>query len=1302
MLPCLFRYFLVIRRRLFSGLFLLWLLLITQQGFGQCSLLSTSISVDFSANGTCAPVTVNTFEVTYTFNAAQNPADIEIQFVWNDPGGTVDVIDLGSGLIVSNMNRTYQAIAPVFPYPDTGPECFFEAQASIIVAGDLCETSEQTQVVPSWNTDDQNGGMIAFDPGQYRVCENAAINNAVFADASVFNCNINDNPDNPNQISRFTQFVYGTDPAPAVGRIRDVTLDDGGTVNLTDGAGNLVAPQTRGTGAVMVTAAYFGAVVEVPFPADVPNNVSLPISAPANPANVVGSTFQITLFNWNTCNPYNGDPVDPNYEDAVSEVLDVDIIVPPTPAFVAQDAMGGTPAAFCINEDIFFVNGTGGPGPYQYTWEFFDGPLDTDPLLATIMATDPTFQFANGGVKLVRLTATDLNSNDVCSFSFDATVTLSPDAVADFEFFDAGFTMPITPEFCQTGADMFTVGFRDNTVDVPGTEYRYEFYDEADLLIDTEPTSGAFLPNPVPDFTRTYSAEEVVRVRLVARNTTTLCGSIDESFVIVYGLPLPTFNALEVCAGERTEFSAITDPTTGFTTRVNNDVIDQYEWDFSYDGVTFNPELTLADNSDFNWYLDGNPVVGEVEPPTSVAGTYTIALRTTTQLGMCSDLFQTDVTVKTLPDANFTSNYAVPICPDEPITFTNNSVQPPEVTIGGPVSYELVIDDNIGSPTMVIPFIGPDLTMNFDNTTGANINYFVSLQATGANPNNCVQVDGPQVLVVKAAFESGFDDPAFDPFGENCSPLTGTLIVDVATQALSVNSYTWTIFDGTDPIDGFPQTINSGAPNFHQLDYQIDNNSQSAMNYRVLLEPELAGVCVNSSEIMLRVNPVPLTSFSQTDNIDECDTKEVIFTADQAGLVTYEWSFSTPPDIIDDQGEELRALWNRPDAASGDLVVTVTLDTENGFDCPAPATTNFDLLVSAQPDDINAACSVNPEDLVLPASTVEVINNTVDNNFSFSWDFGDGTTSNQRDPGTHTFESEGSFDVTLTVTSGFCEETRTHRVNILPTFPVVDFEADNPDGCPPHVVNFTNLSQFAQDSLYLWDFGDGNTSTEVNPSNLYLEPGRYTVTLQATNSLGDTDTEIKQFFVEIFDLPIASFDPRPQEVFLPASVTMVNLSRGASTYEWSFGDGGASEEIEPIYEYTEEGDYDVTLVATSEDGCTDTITIGAAVNAVIGGEVRAPNAFTPNPDGPNGGAVNGAGGGLNDVFLPLIAGVTDFKMQIFNRWGNIMFETTSREVGWDGYFNGRLAPQGVYVYRLELTFQNDQRSVRVGDFTLIR
>lgn len=94
-----------------------------------------------------------------------------------------------------------------------------------------------------------------------------------------------------------------------------------------------------------------------------------------------------------------------------------------------------------------------------------------------------------------------------------------------------------------------------------------------------------------------------------------------------------------------------------------------------------------------------------------------------------------------------------------------------------------------------------------------------------------------------------------------------------------------------------------------------------------------------------------------------------------------------------------------------------------------------------------------------------------------------------------------------------------------------------------------------------------------------------------------------------------------------------------------------------------------------------------------------PNAFSPSPNGPSGGA---AGNGKNDVFLPLMIGVTQFEMVVFNRWGELLFQTTDPAVGWDGYHKGQLCPQDVYVYKISAAYSNGQRVVRTGDINLIR
>jgi gliding motility-associated-like protein len=174
-------------------------------------------------------------------------------------------------------------------------------------------------------------------------------------------------------------------------------------------------------------------------------------------------------------------------------------------------------------------------------------------------------------------------------------------------------------------------------------------------------------------------------------------------------------------------------------------------------------------------------------------------------------------------------------------------------------------------------------------------------------------------------------------------------------------------------------------------------------------------------------------------------------------------------------------------------------------------------------------------------------------------------------------------------------------------------------------------------------------------------------------------------------------------VFVPdTELTTFNFSTGANTYAWDFGDGETSDLREPTHMYKIEGVYDLVLVAGFDHGnvvCTDTVT--QQVIAKQGGQTKIPNAFTPNPGGPSGGVASG--GSFNDVFLPIVKGVEEFNMQIFDRWGNLIFESNSSNTGWDGYDkNGNILPAGVYIYKLTLRLSDGQRTTQIGDITMIR
>jgi gliding motility-associated-like protein len=180
----------------------------------------------------------------------------------------------------------------------------------------------------------------------------------------------------------------------------------------------------------------------------------------------------------------------------------------------------------------------------------------------------------------------------------------------------------------------------------------------------------------------------------------------------------------------------------------------------------------------------------------------------------------------------------------------------------------------------------------------------------------------------------------------------------------------------------------------------------------------------------------------------------------------------------------------------------------------------------------------------------------------------------------------------------------------------------------------------------------------------------------------------------------------PEQVYLPGGeVQMINLSGNAYDYFWDFGDGNNSQEYQPVHQYSEVGNYVITLnVGNDTDPqCFDDFSKGVRVR--IQPELTCvllfPNAFTPDPAGPSGG-VYSENDPVNYVFHPLHNLVEDFKMEIFNRWGEMIFQTNDINIGWDGYYQDRLVPLGVYVFVAEGTCMDGEKIKVRGDVTVVR
>ena len=150
--------------------------------YGQCSSLRPQIDITFNTDQDCAPVTVTDFTITYFFNSAQDPNDIEIRFEWNDPGNNIDVINIGNGLVPSMGDSVFTASAPSFTYFDNDGQCTITPTAYIYLNGILCPTSEEIQTAFFWGTDEQANAQLFINPLNYEVCYNNPVVNAIFTD----------------------------------------------------------------------------------------------------------------------------------------------------------------------------------------------------------------------------------------------------------------------------------------------------------------------------------------------------------------------------------------------------------------------------------------------------------------------------------------------------------------------------------------------------------------------------------------------------------------------------------------------------------------------------------------------------------------------------------------------------------------------------------------------------------------------------------------------------------------------------------------------------------------------------------------------------------------------------------------------------------------------------------------------------------------------------------------------------------------------------------------------------------------
>ncbi|MBX2917092.1 MAG: PKD domain-containing protein [Cyclobacteriaceae bacterium] len=1228
------------------------LLVFSKAALAQCGgIMEPGFAFLTSSRG-CAPFTVN----------------IQTLYLSSVPG-TQYFINWGDGTpeqVITQINPTGVTIAHT--YPNTSINCGYDV---VIDASNACNPRGSvvpinTQVIV-WTND-----VVSINPATYRVCQGYAAS-VQFTDNSTWNCF--PRATRENNEPRWIQWLYGTGPlANQIPGVQVNSITPGGFPYLNP------APATNPI-----------------YPVLAPGQVSLPIQIPVTAPADLGREFVITLKNWNQCNPYDNvltdlnpfNPVNGNLVngDNVPQITTARIVIVPSPEPDYLTRLGGSggpiQTIFCVGDNIYFDNETPNiaGASFAYTWEFYDNNTGAGVPLSTATNRNPIFAYPTSGQKLIRLSVRDQNAAGNCIATVEKIITISPSLIAQIQVTDLSNNV-ITPDFCQNALAPFTtfqVRFNDVSVGsiTPTTQWRWEFYDQTNTLVRQEPASG-FSNVPLGPFDESYLNRGIYRVRLIVRDNVTSCETADEVQVRVFEKPVPVFMATQVCAGQATSFAE-----ASTLQAINGESIALREWDFNFTGV-FTKDPAFDNQTTFDRVL-------------GAAGTYQVALRVTTNQAACSETLIVPVVVDPLPIAAFTPDVTSG-CSILTVTFNNTGAAIQPTTIG---NYVWEADEltglgfqPIGTQLPADPTFSPFFVYDFENIGLVNKTFEVRLRVITAG--GCETISPSQTITVFPGTRSGFISTNYSPFNDNCSPQSINFSVDTETQSLNPADYRWQISDNTGLLDN----ISTGTtPAFS---YAFANNTQAIKNFSVRLLTTLTTGCFGDSIRTIRISPVPISQFTIDTLAFDCNVMTVRLEAAQKGLTSYHWVIRENGIPITDQTSTTDFIihtFNRPPASSVALGVDFALNTQNFANCTSLVTTQS-ITVPGR-DNINAGFTATPISQSLPTSTV-IINNTTNlGPWTFLWDFGDGNTATSANVTSHTYATYGVYTIRLMVTNNVCVETYAQQVEILAIPPVVDFSYDPPAGCMPLTVRFTNLSQFADPNSYLWDFGDGTTSRMGSPTHTYYQPGIYSVSLSATNITGQTVTESKASIIEVFPLPRADFEIKPLLVYIPGGIMYTdNRSFDASTYLWDFGDGTTTTAFEPEHRFQDEGYYTIKLTAYNQFNCADSTIRENAVRVLKGGQVLIPNAFSPNLSATGGGG--GMSDGTNDVFLPVMRGVVEFEMLIFNRWGELLFESRDPERGWDGTYHGKLCQQDVYIYKVAASFDTGERVVRVGDVNLIR
>lgn len=839
----------------------------------------------------------------------------------------------------------------------------------------------------------------------------------------------------------------------------------------------------------------------------------------------------------------------PGGTDTETKTAYITVFTPPVPDLAPSQNIGCYP----FTVDFTDLSVVGDSPIATWSWDFGDGGTSTD--------QNPSHQYTTPGVFDITLILTDANgctsnqsfsdmieSNNntpTAAFAGDPTVSCLPPADVAFSNTSSGGTGVLTYEWTFGDGNTSTDAAPDNTYNTSGN------FDVSLTVTDEYGCSDTqFEPGYI-------EIVDNVTIDFAANNTT-------------------------VCLGENASFTDLSSPTPV-----------SWEWDFGDGNTSTNQSPT---------HLYTTP------------GTYEVAL-TATYSASCqgTETKTAYITVGEIPFVNFTADTVSGCETPFPVQFTNGS-------FGGGLTYQWNFGDGSTSTDE-----------NATHTYTDNGIYTVSLTAT--NADGCSSTQTSTDLINIAETRADFLP---DVFGF-CQPLEVNF-TDTSVSGTNINSYEWNFGDGgtsslqnptytyqdtgifdvslvitnelgctdtltrsnyifvyTPPVANFVHgdtVICPGELDFTDLsenatdwfwdfgDTELSTEQNPTHEYADTGYFSVTLITLNNGcsdtlvvEDMIYVSP-PIADLEYS--FDCLNPNEFVFSNESYGFTSWNWILPDGSTSTDDP-----LVLNIPNPGEYIVRVTTANDTSGCVD-----TAGDTIHVAVVEADFSAANTEGCGPL-----DVEFTNESTDA-ISYEWFFGSGDQSSQENPN-YVYSDIGTYSVTYVATDiNGCTDTIVEPNLVTVTGSIVNFGIDTTFGCSTLSVQFADLTDPPGTvASWLWDFGDGNTSTDENPLHIYQDAGTYDVSLTITDIGGCTNTIEQPDAVVYIPYPNPVFTVNQTAGCIGDLFTFTNNSTGnAVNYQWNFGDGGTSTDANPTHSYSAEGTYSVTLTAFNSNGCDSSIT----------------------------------------------------------------------------------------------------------------